>query len=121
MANWFKKLLGNEDSDSEDTSTNEGLDTIEDINLELGSEDSTEDELDLNDQSEDLESETEVDEELDEEASSDDEEDEGDADDSESIINEMLQNDIDINNGRKSQISDLQKKINELKKQQGMD
>lgn len=122
MANWFKKLLGSEDKDTDDSELNDGIDDLEDINLDLES-DKNLDELNLNDLSEDLDSEDELIEEEEEEEEVEEEEEESydSEDDTENFIKEMLQNDIDSNNIRKSKLSDLQKKINELKKQQGID
>jgi len=123
MANWLKKLL-NDDADNENefVMPNEDEDTVEDVNntndemnLEDEVEDETEDDLYLTDEDEELDEDDEVDEE------DEDEEDEEDEEDTDSLIQEMLQQDIDHRDNYLSKSAELQKKIDELKRQQGMD
>lgn len=122
MANWFKKLLNDDepsneaDNESELVLPDEDKDIVEDVedtddelNLEDETEDDTEDELNLNDEDEDEDEEDE------------DDEDESDDEDTESLIREMLQEDIDQRDKRVSKIAEMQQKIDELKRQQGMD
>lgn len=119
MANWFKKLLNDDepsneaDNESELVLPDEDKDIVEDVedtddelNLEDETEDDTEDELNLNDEDEDED---------------EDDEDEADDEDTESLIREMLQEDIDQRDKRVSKIAEMQQKIDELKRQQGMD
>jgi hypothetical protein len=72
-------------------------DTDDELNLEDEDEDDAEDELNLDD------------------------EDEDDEEDTDKLIQEMLQQDIDERDKRLSKIAAMQQKIDELKRQQGMD
>ncbi|MGD0756812.1 MAG: hypothetical protein ABR927_17320 [Bacteroidales bacterium] len=72
-------------------------DTDDELNLEDEDEDDAEDELNLDD------------------------EDEDDEEDTDKLIQEMLQQDIDERDKYRSKSAELQKKIDDLKRQQGMD
>ena len=91
-------------------------DTDDELNLEDETEDDTENELNLNDEDEDEEGE-----EGEEDGDDKDDVDESDDEDTESLIREMLQEDIDKRDERLSKIAAMQQKIDELKRQQGMD
>lgn len=128
MANWFKKLLNDDEPSNELDNESELVlpdedevivedveDTDDELNLEDETEDDTEDELNLNDEDEDDEDEDE------EDGDDKDDVDESDDEDTESLIREMLQEDIDHRDKYLSKSAELQQKIDELKRQQGMD